>query len=175
MIAPLPSTGWQPAPARTLPVAVPASLRLRGLLGQTVALAWAPKASADTLDFTLDATEWLRGTGDYLASVAANVPTAAGQETDMRVLWATLVNGMACLFLSGGAPGTVQTVLVSVTTQQGRSLSQPVSVAIHSTSPATPAATAPSLPDGTAVPPNALALSNTVILTTESGCPYLLA
>lgn len=174
MIAPLPSSGWHPAPGRTIPVVVPASLRLRGLLGQAVTVSWSPKSSADTLDFTLDTSEWLHGTGDYLASVVASVTTASGQKTDMRVLWATLVNGMACLFLSGGIPGTVQTVLVSITTQQGRSLSQPVAIAILSTSPATPPATAPSLPDGTPVPPNALALSKSVILTTESGKPYIL-
>ncbi|GAN63202.1 hypothetical protein AA0313_0909 [Acetobacter indonesiensis NRIC 0313] len=175
MTAPLLSPNWCPAPARCIPLAVPAGLRLRGLVGQAVTLSWAPKSSADTLDFTLDPTDWLQGTGDYLASVSATVPTATGQTADLTVLWASLINGMACLFLGGGVPGTVQTVMVRVTTQQGRSLCQPVSLAITATGAATVAATVPTLPDGTPVPPNALALSDAVILTTESGHPYLLA
>lgn len=146
MTAPLLSPNWCPAAARCIPLAVPAGLRLRGLVGQAVMLSWAPKSSADTLDFTLDPTDWLQGTGDYLASVSAAVPTATGQ-----------------------------TVMVRVTTQQGRRLCQPVSLAITATGAATVAATVPSLPDGTPVPPNALALSDVVILTTESGHPYLLA
>lgn len=175
MTAPLPSPNWRPAPARMLPLTLPPGLRLRGLVAQEVCLAWAPKASGDNLDFTLNPKNWLHGTGDYLASVTASVLTATGAPTDLTVLWATVLHGMACIFLGGGPPGTVQQVQVSVTTQQGRCLVQPVAVAILADTPATAPQPVPCLADGTPVPPNAMALPGGVILTGPSGTPYLIA
>lgn len=175
MTAPLPSPGWQPAPERILPLGLAPSLRVRGLLAENLCLSWCPKSSADTLDFTLEATAWLRNTSDYLASISATVPSATGQPTDLHVQWASLVSGMACLFLAGGVPGSVQTVLVTLGTQQGRSLTQPVRLAIVPDVPASPPGESPHLPDGTPVPPNALALSSSVVLTADNGKPYLIA
>nr|WP_298794640.1 hypothetical protein [uncultured Acetobacter sp.] len=175
MTAPLPSPGWQPAPARTIPLALPPGLRLRGLVAEDVRLAWAPKASGDNLDFTLTPHTWLHGTGDYLASVTASVLTATGAQTDLTVLWATLLHGKACIFLGGGIPGTVQEVQVSLTTQQGRSLVQPVSVAILANTSASARQPVPHLADGTPVPPNAIALPDGSILTGQAGSPYLIA
>lgn len=175
MTAPLPSPGFRPAPARMLPLTVPPGLRLRGLEAERLRLAWAPKASGDALDFSLSPHIWLHGTGDYLASVTASVPTATGAETDLTVLWSTLIHGAVCVFLGGGAPGTEQEVLVCVTTQQGRSLVQPVSVAILPTTPAAIPPSVPHLADGTPVPPNAMALPDGSILIGPSGQPYLIA
>ncbi|GAN69273.1 phage fiber-tail adaptor protein [Acetobacter orleanensis] len=175
MTAPLPSPNWQPAAARTIPLTRPPGLRLRGLVAEEVCLAWAPKASGDNLDFTLDPQSWLCGTGDYLASVQADVLTATGTSTDLTVVWTTLLHGMACVFLGGGVPGTVQQVRVAVTTQQGRSLVQPIAVAILAEAPAAEPQPVPCLADGTPVPPNAIALPGGAILTGPSGTPYLIA
>ncbi|MGO3518090.1 MAG: phage fiber-tail adaptor protein [Acetobacter cibinongensis] len=175
MTAPLPSPGWQPAPERSVPLGLAPSLRVRGLLAESLSLSWCPKSSADTLDFSLDATAWLQDTTDYLASISATVSSATGLPTDLRVQWVSLVSGMACLFLAGGAPGTIQTVLVTLGTQQGRSLTQPVRIAILPDVPATQPPAPPQLPDGTPVPPNALALSSSVVLTADNGKPYLIA
>ncbi|WP_456304270.1 phage fiber-tail adaptor protein [Acetobacter persici] len=142
---------------------------------EIVALSWAPKSSADRFDFSLDLSEILSCTGDYVASVSAGVPTATGSATDLAVLWTSIVNGLACVFLGGGPPGTTQTVRVTVGTQQGRTISQDVALAISTYSTATSAGTVPTLPDGTPVPPNAIRLPNGSILTDNSGQPYLFA
>nr|WP_244284957.1 hypothetical protein [Acetobacter persici] len=110
-----------------------------------------------------------------MASVSAGVPTATGSATDLAVLWTSIVNGLACVFLGGGPPGTTQTVRVTVGTQQGRTISQDVALAISTYSTATSAGTVPTLPDGTPVPPNAIRLPNGSILTDNSGQPYLFA
>lgn len=175
MIAPLPSPNWQPAVARTIPLTLPPGLRLRGLVAEDVCLAWAPKSSGDNLDFALDPKNWLSGTGDYLSSVTADVLTATGAATDLTVLWVTLLHGTACIFLGGGVPGTVQQVRVAVTTRQGRRLVQSVLVSIVANAPAALPEPVPCLPDGTPVPPNAIALPGGAILTGPSGTPYLIA
>lgn len=174
MTAPLASPNWQAAPARTIPFTLPPGLRLRGLVAEELCLSWVPKASGDNLDFTLDPTGWLWGTGDYLASVKADVLTVTGAATDLAVLWTTVLHGMACIFLGGGIPDTVQQVQVAVTTQQGRSLVQTVSIAILADAPAALPQAVPRLTDGTPIPPNAITLPGGAILTDPSGVPYLI-
>ncbi|MBS0961139.1 phage fiber-tail adaptor protein [Acetobacter thailandicus] len=175
MTAPLLSPGWRPSPARMIKLAAVPDLRLRGLVACQAQLSWAPKSGADNLDFSLDASGWLKGTEDYLACVSACVPTVTGLETDLRVLWATVMSGLACFFLGGGIPGTVQTVQLTLVTQQGRRLTLPVSVAIRTDSAAAPPVCVPHLADGTPLPPNTLSLQNDVALTTNDGKPYLIA
>lgn len=165
MTAPISSPIWQPAASRVIPIAAPANLRTRGLVPEIVTLSWAPKSSADRFDFSLDMSEILSCTGDYVASVSASVPTATGSATDLAVLWTSIVNGLACVFLGGGQPGTVQTLQVSLTTQQGRVWSAPVSLAITNTLSASGPLAIPTLPDGTPVPPNAMQLPRGGILT----------
>lgn len=175
MTAPIPSPIWQPAASRIIPIAAPANLRTRGLVPEIVTLSWAPKSSADQFDFSLDLSEILSCTGDYVASVSASVPTATGSTDDLVALWTSIVNGLACVFLGSGPPGTTQTVRVTVGTQQGRVITQGVALAINLYSPATPPQPAPALTDGTPVPPNAMRLPDESILTDSSGQPYLIA
>lgn len=165
MTAPIPSPIWQPAASRVIPIAAPANLRTRGLVPEIVTLSWAPKSSADRFDFSLDLSEILSCTGDYVASVSASVPTAAGSETDLAALWTSIVNGLACVFLGGGPPGSTQTVRVTVGTQQGRVITQDVALAINAYSVATPAGQPPTLTDGTPIPPNAMRLPGGGVLT----------
>lgn len=175
MTAPIPSPTWQPAAARVIPIAAPANLRTRGLVPEIVTLSWAPKSSAEQFDFSLDLSGMLECTGDYAASVLASIPTATGMKTDLTVLWVSIVNGLACVFLGGGQPGTTQTVRVSITTQQGRVIVQDIQLAIDVFSePATPQPV-PTLPDGTPVPPNAIRLPDGSILTDDNGQPYIIA
>ncbi|GLH29744.1 hypothetical protein WSS15_23940 [Acetobacter pasteurianus] len=164
MTAPIPSPIWQPAASRVIPIAAPANLRTRGLVPEIVTLSWAPKSSADHFDFSLDLSEILSCTGDYVASVSASVPTATGVAADLAVLWTSIVNGLACVFLGGGEPGTTQTVSVEITTQQGRIISQDVLIAIASGVASTPNPV-PTLADGTPVPPNAMRLPDKSILS----------
>jgi len=173
--APLPSPNWQPSPVRTIAVPTATNLRARSLVPLSVAISWAPKSSADNLDFTLDPTAWLAETDDYLASVSAAVPTATGLATDLTVSWATIIAGAAVLFLGGGAPGTSQTVDVTLTTRQARVLNLSIVVAITLASAATAPDAVPTLTTGVPVPPNALRLPNGNILTNASGQPFLIA
>lgn len=168
MTAPIPSPVWQPAASRVIPIVAPANLRTRGLVPEIVTLSWAPKSSADHFDFSLDLSEILSCTGDYVASVSASVPTATGSPTDLVPLWTSIVNGLACVFLGSGAPGTTQTVRVTVGTQQGRVITQDVALAISTYSVATPPIPPPTLADGTPVPPNAIRLPDGSILTIGS-------
>lgn len=165
MTAPIPSPIWQPAASRVIPISAPANLRTRGLVPEIVTLSWAPKSSADHFDFSLDLSEVLSCTGDFVASVSASVPTATGSTDDLVALWTSIVNGLACVFLGSGPPGTTQTVRVTVGTQQGRVITQDVALAINLYSPATPPQPAPALTDGTPVPPNAMQLPGGGILT----------
>lgn len=177
MIAPIPSPTWQPAAARVIPMVAPANLRTRGLVPEIVTLSWAPKSSAEQFDFSLDLTGILECTGDYAASVLASIPTATGTATDLTVLWVSIVNGLACVFLGGGQPGTTQTVRVSVTTQQGRVIYQDILLAIDVFSEPAPAQPVPTLPDGTPVPPNAMRLPAALSILTDdqTGLPFIIA
>lgn len=135
--------------------------------------AW-PTGRADALDYTLTPAAWLEGTGDTLASVTASVPTATGQDTDMAVLWVTIIQGMASVFLGSGPPDTVQTVQMVLHTVQGRSVTVSMQLYISTESAATLPPQVPTLPDGTPIPPNAL-LAPQGVITTPTGQPYLLA
>ncbi len=151
MIAPIPSPIWQPACARTIVIPEPTNLRARGLVASVISVSWAPKSSAENFDFSLNTSEILCCTNDYIAHVAASVPTAQGLPTDLSVSWCSIVNGLACVFLGGGEPGTTQTVSVEITTQQGRVISQDVLIAIVS-GLASAANPVPTLSDGTPIP-----------------------
>ncbi|ANA12938.1 phage fiber-tail adaptor protein [Acetobacter oryzifermentans] len=174
MIAPVPSPIWQPACARTIAIPEPANLRARGLVASIISISWAPKSSSDNFDFSLDASGILCGTGDYIAQVEASVATSQGRPTDLAVSWCSVVNGLACVFLGGGEPGTTQTVSVEITTQQGRIISQDVLLAIVSGVASTPNPV-PTLADGTPVPPNAMRDSDASILLDDNGNPLLFA
>lgn len=174
MIPPILSPGWEPATERML--SIPAPHRIRGL-GPTPSpqLTLRPKSSKDNLDYGLCPKQWLEGTTDHATHVAATVLTATGDQTDLAVSWASLVSGLPVLFLGGGQPGTVQTLQVTITTQQGRVWSAPVSIAISSILEAASPLPVPTLPDGTTVPPNAIQLPDGTILIDPMGKPYLIA
>ncbi len=164
MTAPIISPGWEPAAERML--SMPAPQRLRGM-GPTPSpqLTLRPKSSADNLDYGLSPQQWLAGTTDYVASVSATVLTGTGTATDLTVLMSFIVSGVPVLFLGGGEPGTVQTLQVTVRTQQGRIWSSPVSIAIYDTISATQPNIVPTLTDGTPIPPNAIRLPGGDILS----------
>ncbi|WP_259329174.1 hypothetical protein [Acetobacter pasteurianus] len=84
------------------------------------------------------------------------------------------MNGLACVFLGGGEPGTTQTVNVEITTQQGRVISQDVLIAIVSGTASAPNPV-PTLPNGTPIPPNAIQLPDGVILLADNSQPLLIA
>lgn len=176
MIAPIPSPTWQPAAARVIPISPPANLRTRGLVPEIVTLSWAPKSSADHFDFSLDLSGILDATGDHVAAIErVEIPTASGLPTQLTVLWSSIVNGLACIMLGGGAPGETDEIVVYVVTQQGRRLAPRILLAITTETDASTPTPAPTLPDGTPVPPNAIRLPSGKILTDDNGKPFLIA
>lgn len=81
----------------------------------------APKASADCLDYTLDFSAILQGTGDTLKAIqSATVTTATGTAYDLTVMWSAAAGTLVVAFLASGEPGTVQKLLFEIETVQGR-------------------------------------------------------
>ena len=169
------SPNWKPSPGRSIPVAIPVNIRTRALLADIPQLSWAPKTSADNLDYVVDPTDWLAEVGDILVSVEGKVLTATGIPTDLAVSWASVISGMAVVFLGGGPPGTIQTVNVTMTSSSGRIVTTSVQIAISTATDAAEPQTVPALSSGTPVPPNAMQLGGNRILVVASGAPYIIA
>ncbi|MFS8367758.1 hypothetical protein ACJRO0_09735 [Acetobacter oryzifermentans] len=175
MIPSIPSIGWSPAPGRTL--LLPNMGQVRGtVISPPTQLVWPKKTSADNLDYSLDPSDWLDGTNDYLSFIeSVEITTCLGEADDLSCLWSSVINGMACLMLGSGQPGTQQNINVKLLTQQGRraaiSILLPVSSALAATAPQE----TPILPNGTPIPPNAIQLPDGVILLADNGQPLLIA
>lgn len=174
--APFPSPNWQASPARIIEIPTPTNLRGPSLVAVQEALSWSPKSSADVLDYALDPTAWLAGTGDFLLSpISVTVPSSTGLETDLSCLWATNLAGMAVIFMAGGAPGSAQAVNVALQTQQGRRITVSVSIAISSVTNAVPPPPFLVTSSGYGVPPNAMTADGQNILSLDGVRPLVIA
>ncbi|MQR99912.1 phage fiber-tail adaptor protein [Gluconobacter aidae] len=102
----------------------PSTLRttvLEGAVGTLSQVIFSPKASADCLDYTLDFSALLAGTGDTLASIrSATVMTTAGGNYALAIVWSAVAGTQLVTFLASGQPNTTQKILFEVTTSQGR-------------------------------------------------------
>jgi len=102
-----------PSPLRTV--------TLQSCTGLFAQVMWTPKASADCLDYVLDFSTLLAGTGDTLTAIrSAVVTTATGGEYDLNVMWSAVAGPLVVAFLASGQPNTAQKVLFEIITQQGR-------------------------------------------------------
>ncbi|GAN64718.1 phage fiber-tail adaptor protein [Acetobacter indonesiensis] len=170
MITLIPSPTWQPAAVRVLPIVAPANLRTRGLVPEIITLSWAPKSSADHFDFSLDLSAILDATGDHIAAIEhVEIPVASGLPTQLAVLCSSIVNGLACIMLGGGAPGETDEIVVYVVTQQGRRLAPRILLTITTETDASIPTPAPTMSGGVPVPPNAIRLPGGLILTDDNG------
>lgn len=175
MIPPIPSPGWSPAPGRTLLIPNPDQVR-GAIIAPPSLLVWNKKTSSDNLDFSLDPSEWLDGTDDYLSRIElVEVTTAAGEDVDMKCLWSSIVSGMACMMFGGGQSGSQQTIHVHLLTQQGRRHAVSVILPVIGLLPSAQPQVTPQLEDATPVPPNAIQLPDESILLDESGELLLIA
>jgi hypothetical protein len=104
--------GFVPVPRGTLPTTPPP-------------LTWPAKDPSDVLDYEFDFSPALIGNeGDALANVTAMVsPNATG---DLAVNSIAADGAVAVFWLSGGQAGTIYSVQVTVTTQNGRSIGRAV-------------------------------------------------
>ncbi|WP_301271859.1 phage fiber-tail adaptor protein [Gluconobacter albidus] len=102
-----------PSPLRTV--------TLQSCTGLFAQVMWTPKASADCLDYVLDFSTLLAGTGDTLTAIrSAVVTTATGSAYDLKVMWSAVAGPLVVAFLASGQPNTAQKILFEITTQQGR-------------------------------------------------------
>ncbi|MEJ5141320.1 phage fiber-tail adaptor protein [Gluconobacter albidus] len=102
-----------PSPLRTV--------MLQSCTGLFAQVMWTPKASADCLDYALDFSTLLAGTGDTLTAIrSAVVTTATGSAYDLKVMWSAVAGPLVVAFLASGQPNTAQKILFEITTQQGR-------------------------------------------------------
>mgnify|MGYP004706699061 CR=1 FL=1 len=101
-----------PSPLRTI--------TLQGCNGVVSQVTFCPKSSADCLDYSLDFSALLAGTGDTLVAIrSAKVITASGDYA-LTVMWSAVAGTMVVAFLASGQPDTTQKILFEITTQQGR-------------------------------------------------------
>jgi len=102
-----------PSPLRTV--------TLQSCTGLYAQVMWTPKASADCLDYVLDFSTLLAGTGDTLTAIrSAVITTATGGNYDLKVMWSAVAGTLVVAFLASGQPNTAQKILFEITTQQGR-------------------------------------------------------
>ncbi|WP_207729010.1 collagen-like triple helix repeat-containing protein [Gluconobacter cadivus] len=102
-----------PSPLRTV--------TLQSCTGLYAQVMWTPKASADCLDYVLDFSTLLAGTGDTLTAIrSAVVTTATDGDYDLKVMWSAVAGTLVVAFLASGQPNTAQKILFEITTQQGR-------------------------------------------------------
>ena len=150
---------WRPSAARTITldafIPVP-----RGIAASAPALlSWPLKDPSDLLDYQFDIAPALIGNdGDAIATLDISItPSAAGD----LALSSTAADGTrAVLWLSGGQPGTVYTVTLTIGTQAGRTIARSVLLPVVTL----------------AVPPaavNALLTNTGVAVTDQNGNPIV--
>ncbi|GBQ87065.1 phage fiber-tail adaptor protein [Gluconobacter albidus] len=101
-----------PSPLRTIV--------LQGSNATVSQVTFCPKSSAECLDYTLDFSALLAGTGDTLTAItSATVITASGDYA-LTIMWSAVAGTMVVAFLASGQPNTTQKILFEITTQQGR-------------------------------------------------------
>ena len=157
---PTPATHvWKPSSARTVVlnsfIPVP-----RGSTAVALPpLSWPTKDPIDVLDYQFDIGPAVVGNdGDTIATL--DVAVQPGNPGDLAVN-STAVNGnVAVLWLSGGQPGTVYTITLTITTVNGRTVQRSILLPVLSLS---------TLP----VPPDALVTDAGVVLSDQNGNPVL--
>lgn len=124
------------------------------------------KSSADCLDYAIDFTDWLGNTGDAINTVSVSFPDAQGLSYDLTALWDQIYSDtVVVVMLASGPPRTRQSVVVEITTEQGRTKAATFVVRISNATVATD-------PPDNLIPTNALSL-NGIYLTDDSGA-YLI-
>lgn len=179
-VVPLPPVvaagAWQASPSRTIEIAGPVVYE-RGLGSAPVPLVLAAMASADVLDYAMDVSHWLRQEGDTLHHLRVSV-AAPVLDTDLQVLWATVIEGHPVFLLAGGTPGSLVPIEVTLDSTTGRRLVQLLRLPINTDSPATVPPSVPQMLVGGAaqgIPPNAMRLPGGAVLVNDAGLPFLLA
>jgi len=166
----LPFSGWTPSASRTL--MVPAPTPYRGLLAVRGPLIWPAKAPGDVLDFVLDPSDWLADIDDVLATGVPTLPPPQS-DVDLTALWWGPLNGMFVIFLAGGTSGATVTVNVRLAARRGAQCDLAVTLPISTGAAPSSLPTPSVLPNGCPVSPNSIRLSDSSILTLDSGAPLV--
>lgn len=122
-------------------------------------LNWPTKDPADVLDYKVDITPAVAGNdGDFIATL--DVTSSPAGPGDIVIQSAVADGTTAVLWLAGGQVGAIYTVTLLITTSSGRTLQRSVLLPVLALS---------SVP----IPPNAIEISEGVILTDHNGNPVL--
>ncbi|WP_143216409.1 hypothetical protein [Acetobacter sp. DmW_043] len=106
---------------------------------------------------------------DALSKIfSVSIANKTNDPSELTILWTSIVNGLACVFLGGGITDTIRSLTVTAATRNGLTLSTTVELTIFGSDNCTPClCDYPTLPDGTDIPPNAMVLPCGSILTKD--------
>ena len=85
---------------------------------------WPVKSSPDLLDYGVDFSAFLTGSGDTIESHTISVQTATGSTYDLTLVWDTHDDTCVLLMLGSGPPSTQQCIRIQIVTAQGRRFEQ---------------------------------------------------
>jgi len=156
----LAETIWRPSNARRV-VLDGFSPVPRGGTGRSPSiLIWPEKDPADVLDYEIDIGPAILGNqGDGIAAInITSTPSASG---DIIVTRVAADGDIAAVWISGGNPGTIYVVQVTITTTNGRSFHRSILLPVQTLA-------------GTTVPASILTTSTGAIVTDQNGNPILL-
>ncbi len=122
-------------------------------------LNWPSKDPADILDYEFDVSPALVGNeGDSLATLGVGIsPDAPG---DLSLVSSAVDGAIAVLWFSGGQPGTIYTVTISIATVNGRTIQRSVLLPVL-------------LLSQPPIPANAIQTNAGVVITDQNGNPVV--
>lgn len=150
---------WRPSNARTLYLDSFIPVPRGSTAAAPAPLSWAVKDPADTLDYLFDISAAVVGNeGDTIATL--DVGTSPNAPGDLVLNSATVDGVVAVMWFSGGQAGTVYTVTINITTQNGRAVQRSVMLPVLSLSSPAP-------------PVTSLVTDTGLVLTDQNGNPVL--
>jgi hypothetical protein len=107
------------------------------------------KSSADTLDYTLDYTQWFDGTNDSISGYYIKDISPTSDDYPLTVVKSWNEEKTVSFVLSSGVPSTTYSFVVLIQTTAGYTYYQAVEMIMSDTANSTTPSTFPALPDTT--------------------------
>ncbi len=152
---------WKPSSARRVVLDAFVPVPRGSAASAPPPLNWPTKDPADVLDYEFDISPALVGNeGDTIATLAISIsPNAPG---DLILNSAAVDGPVAVLWLSGGQPGSIYSVTISITTTNGRTVQRSILLPVL-------------LLSQPPVPANAIQTNSGVVITDQNGNPVVAA
>ncbi|MGV4857118.1 phage fiber-tail adaptor protein [Acetobacter senegalensis] len=161
----LPYVGWEVDQQRSIPLSYSKMTACSCQVSYSLP-SWPSKVSADTLDYAVDCTSWLKNGADTLGPFSVMV-----EPEGLDILWPTVMRNpdtgrvYAVVCLSGGSTGQTYTITFLLTTLLGRTRTTAIQLPVNTLWSQKRHRGGISLPDGTPVAPNSLQTPDGSILT----------